>query len=134
MQTHLLTRSLLSATFLVLTFSVATAPPAASEQPSLAVLPFTNLSGDAAQDYLSEVVTDNTVKILSKVGGLLVVAGWLALRRPGQASARDRQRAGRALCLARRRAAVRRSRPHDRHPQRCRRATRPCGPKTTSAS
>ena len=39
------------------------------------MLPFTNLSGDAAQDYLSDVVTDNTVKILSKVGGLLVVTG-----------------------------------------------------------
>jgi adenylate cyclase len=75
MQTHLLRRSLLSAAFLILTFTVAAAPPAAAEQPSLAVLPFANLSGDAAQDYLSNVVTDNTVKTLSKVGGLLVVAG-----------------------------------------------------------
>ena len=78
MQTNLLRRSLLSAAFLVLTFSVATVPAAASEQPAIAVLPFTNLSGDAAQDYLSTVVTDNTVKILSKVGGLLVVAGGSA--------------------------------------------------------
>ncbi len=70
----LLRRSLLTAASLILTLSVATAPPAASEQPAIAVLPFTNLSGDAAQDYLSEVATDNTVKILSKVGGLLVVA------------------------------------------------------------
>ena len=39
------------------------------------MLPFANLSGDAAQDYLSNVVTDNTVKTLAKVGGLFVVAG-----------------------------------------------------------
>jgi adenylate cyclase len=75
MQTHLLRRSLLSAPFLVLTFTVAAAPPAAAEQPSVGVLPFANLSGDAEQDYLSKVVTDNTVKILSKVGGLFVVTG-----------------------------------------------------------
>ncbi len=74
MQTNLLRRSLLSAALLVLTFSVATVPAAASEQPAVGVLPFANLSGDAAQDYLSNLVTDNTVKILSKVGGLLVVA------------------------------------------------------------
>ena len=41
---------------------------------SLAVLPFANLSGDPAQDDLSEVVTDNMVKILSKVGGLFDVS------------------------------------------------------------
>jgi adenylate cyclase len=75
MQTHLLRRSFLSAAFLILTFTIATAPPAAAEQPSIAVLPFANLSGDAEQDYLSNVVTDNTVKILSKVGGLLVITG-----------------------------------------------------------
>jgi adenylate cyclase len=50
-------------------------PSAAAEQPTLAVLPFANLSGDAAQDYLSNVVTDNTVKTLAKVGELFVVAG-----------------------------------------------------------
>ena len=65
----------LGAAFFILTFTVAAAPPVAAEQPTLAVLPFANLSGDAAQDYLSNVVTDNTVKTLSKVGDLLVVAG-----------------------------------------------------------
>jgi TolB-like protein/predicted Zn-dependent protease len=74
MQTHLPARPLVVAA-LILAFTVPTIPPAASEQPSLAVLPFANLSGDAAQDYLSDVVTDNTVKILAKVGGLFVVAG-----------------------------------------------------------
>jgi adenylate cyclase len=41
---------------------------------SRAVLPFANLSGDAEQDYLSNVATDSTVKTLSKVGGLFVVS------------------------------------------------------------
>jgi TolB-like protein len=63
------------AAFFILTFAVATAPSMAAEQPTLAVLPFANLSGDPAQDDLSKVVTDNTVKILSKVGGLFVVTG-----------------------------------------------------------
>ena len=77
MQTHLLGRSLLTTAFLVLTFTVTPIAerPAAAEQPSIAVLPFANLSGDTEQDYLSDVVTDNTVKTLSKVGGLLVVSG-----------------------------------------------------------
>ena len=99
----------LGAAFFVLTLTVAAAPPVASEQPSIAVLPFANLSGDAAQDGLSNVVTDNTVKTLSKVGDLLVVAGGRL--QPGQTSARSRQRIGRALCAARRCAAVRRSGP-----------------------
>jgi adenylate cyclase len=65
----------LGAAFFVLTFTVTASPPAASEQPSIAVLPFANLSGDVAQDELSEVVTDNTGKILAKVDGLFVVTG-----------------------------------------------------------
>jgi adenylate cyclase len=65
----------LGAAFFVLTFTVAAAPPAAAEQPTVAVLPFANLSGDAAQEDLSKVVTDNTVKTLAKVPGLLVVTG-----------------------------------------------------------
>lgn len=76
MQTLLLGRSLLTG-FLVLTFTLTSIAerPAAAEQPSIAVLPFANMSGDAEQDYLSNVVTDNTVKTLSKVGGLFVVSG-----------------------------------------------------------
>ena len=74
MHTDLLRKPLLGAAFLILTLTASAVPSAAAEQPAIGVLPFTNLSGDAAQDYLSAVATDNTVKILSKVGGLLVVA------------------------------------------------------------
>jgi adenylate cyclase len=65
----------LGAAFFVLTLTAATLPSAAAEQPTLAVLPFANLSGNAAQDDLSKVVTDNIVKILSKIDGLFVVTG-----------------------------------------------------------
>ena len=65
----------LAAGFFILPFTAATAPSAAAELPTLAVLPFANLSDDAAQDDLSNVVTDNTVKTLAKVGELFVVAG-----------------------------------------------------------
>jgi adenylate cyclase len=93
MQTHLLGRSLLTAAFLILTFTLTfiAERPAAAEHPSIAVLPFANLSGDAEQDYLSNVVTDSTVKTLSKVGGLFVLSGGSPAG-PGQASARSRQR------------------------------------------
>ena len=50
MQTHPLARPLLGAVPLILALTVASVPPAAAEQPSVAVLPFANLSGDAAQD------------------------------------------------------------------------------------
>jgi adenylate cyclase len=77
MHTHHLRRSLLIAPSLILAFTVTPVAErlAAAEQPAMTVLPFANLSGDAAQDDLSKVVTDNTVNTLSKVGDLLVVAG-----------------------------------------------------------
>jgi adenylate cyclase len=74
MTTHLPARPLLTVAPLILTFTLAAVPPAAAEQPTIAVLPFANLSGDAAQDYLSDVVNHNTIKTLSRVDGLLVVA------------------------------------------------------------
>jgi len=45
-----------------------------SDKPSVAVLPFTNLSDDKAQEYFSAGITDDVINDLSKVAGLLVVA------------------------------------------------------------
>lgn len=45
-----------------------------SEKPSIAVLPFANLSDDKAQEYFSDGITDDVINDLSKVAGLLVVA------------------------------------------------------------
>ena len=44
------------------------------ERPSIAVLPFGNLSGDPEQDYFSDGITEDLITDLSKVSGLFVVA------------------------------------------------------------
>jgi adenylate cyclase len=43
-------------------------------KPSVAVLPFTNLSQDATQEYFSDGVTEDLITGLSKVSGLFVIA------------------------------------------------------------
>jgi adenylate cyclase len=50
------------------------AGPALPDKPSVAVLPFTNLSGDPAQEYFSDGVTEDLITGLSKVSGLFVIA------------------------------------------------------------
>ena len=42
--------------------------------PSIAVLPFTNLSGDPKQDYFSDGITDYLITDLSRLSGMLVIA------------------------------------------------------------
>jgi len=44
------------------------------DKPSVAVLPFTNLSQDAAQEYFSDGVTEALINGLSKISGLFVIA------------------------------------------------------------
>jgi adenylate cyclase len=44
------------------------------EKPSIAVLPFTNMSGDTGQEYFSDGITDNIITALSKVEKLFVIA------------------------------------------------------------
>ncbi|HQR23500.1 MAG TPA: TIR domain-containing protein [Steroidobacteraceae bacterium] len=46
----------------------------AAERPSIAVLPFNNMSGDAEQEYFSDGITEDIITDLSKVSGLFVVA------------------------------------------------------------
>ncbi len=50
------------------------AQTASGEPPSIAVLPFDNLSGDPTQDYFSDGITEDLITDLSKVSGLLVLA------------------------------------------------------------
>ena len=45
-----------------------------SESPSVAVLPFSNLSGDAAQEYLSDGITEDIINGLSYFSDLSVIA------------------------------------------------------------
>ncbi|MEJ2123033.1 MAG: winged helix-turn-helix domain-containing protein [Alphaproteobacteria bacterium] len=42
--------------------------------PSIAVLPFTNMSGDKEQEYFADGITDDLITDLSKISGLFVVA------------------------------------------------------------
>ena len=44
------------------------------DKPSIAVLPFINVSGDAEHDHLAEGLTDDLITELSKVSGLFVIA------------------------------------------------------------
>ena len=51
--------------------NAATALP---EKPSIAVLPFDNLSGDPDQDYLADGITENIITALSKMPEVFVIA------------------------------------------------------------
>lgn len=48
--------------------------PARGERPSIAILPFNNMSGDPEQEYFSDGITEDIITDLSKVSGLFVVA------------------------------------------------------------
>src|SRR4029077_14165689 len=44
------------------------------EKPSIAVLPFTNMSGDSEQEYFSDGITEDIITDLSKISALSVFA------------------------------------------------------------
>ena len=44
------------------------------DKPSIAVLPFTNISGDPEQEYFADGMTDDLITDLSKIAGLFVIA------------------------------------------------------------
>ena len=48
--------------------------PTKKDKPSIAVLPFTNMSDDQEQEYFSDGITEDIITDLSKVAGLLVIA------------------------------------------------------------
>ena len=49
-------------------------PPALGPEPSIAVLPFTNMSGDPEQAHFADGLVEDLITDLSKVPGLLVIA------------------------------------------------------------
>jgi TolB-like protein len=54
--------------------SVGTRPLPLSEKPSIAVLPFRNLSDDREQEYLSDGMTDDIITDLSNIKGISVIS------------------------------------------------------------
>jgi adenylate cyclase len=45
-----------------------------ADKPSIAVLPFTNMSGDPQQDYFADGLVEDIITTLSKISGLIVIA------------------------------------------------------------
>jgi TolB-like protein/Tfp pilus assembly protein PilF len=66
-----------------------------SERPSIAVLPFQNLSGDTEQDYFADGMVEEIITALSRMHWLLVIARNSSFTYKGKAV--DVKRAGREL-------------------------------------
>jgi adenylate cyclase len=75
----------------------APAPPALPlpEKPSIAVLPFTNLSGDPEQEYFADGMVEEIITALSRIRWLLVIARNSSFTYKGQAV--DVKQVGREL-------------------------------------
>ena len=99
-----------------LLLKAADAPPPVPEKPSIAVLPFDNMSGDPEQGYFADGITEDIITDLSKVSGLFVIARNSSFAYKGKSPrpARGQPRARRALRAGRQRAARREPHPHQR--------------------
>ncbi|MGH7289524.1 MAG: tetratricopeptide repeat protein, partial [Myxococcota bacterium] len=69
--------------------AAAAAGPTPVAHPSLAVLPFVNMSGDRAQDYFVEGVFEDVMTELARIPGLFVI-GWGAMNTYKQSAALPR--------------------------------------------
>jgi DNA-binding winged helix-turn-helix (wHTH) protein len=90
------------------------------DKPSIAVLPFANLSGDPQQDYFSDGITDDIITELSRFSELLIITSKLPVQGQGGRYSAGWTRAGRALRSGRKRQAVLRSCPDHRAAHQCR--------------
>jgi adenylate cyclase len=75
--------------------SSAGAPTALRDRPSIAVLPFINMSGDPAQEYFSDGITEDIVTELSRFSELRVIARNSSFQYKGRAI--DIRQVGREL-------------------------------------
>jgi TolB-like protein/Flp pilus assembly protein TadD len=73
---------------------LSTAPPL-PDKPSIAVLPFTNMSGDSDQDYFADGMAEEIITALSRIRWLFVIARNSSFTYKGQAI--DVKRVGREL-------------------------------------
>ena len=87
--------------------------PNHTDRPSIAVLPFANLSGDPEQEYFAEGITDDIITALTKTRWLFVTARSSSFAFKGKAIETEQvaRRLGRSLHPQWQRAAERRPRP-----------------------
>src|SRR5262249_62410832 len=74
------------------------APPAAlplPDKPSIAVLPFANMSGDPEQEYFADGMVEEIITALSRIRWLFVIARISSFTYKGQAT--DVKQVGREL-------------------------------------
>ena len=82
---------------LILSWEQRSAPGDAAlplpDKPSIAVLPFDNLSADPEEEYFVDGLTDDLITDLSKVSGLFVIArnSVVHLQGPGRGHPRGRR-------------------------------------------
>jgi TolB-like protein len=65
------------------------------KQPTVAVMPFANQAGDPKDEYFSDGLTDELIRVLSRIDGLKVTAGSVVFRFKGQR--RDARQIGKEL-------------------------------------
>jgi adenylate cyclase len=66
------------------TFTVTAAPSEPTDKPSIAVLPFVNMSGDTEQEYFSDGITEDIITELSRFRSLFVIARNSSFHYKGQ--------------------------------------------------
>lgn len=65
--------------------TISTRSTAIPEKPSIAVLPFDNMSGDPEQEYFVDGITEDIITDLSKISGLLVISRYSSFAYKGKA-------------------------------------------------
>ena len=106
------------------------------DRPSIAVLPFANMSGDPDQEYFADGISEDLITGLSRIRWLFVIArnSTLRLQEPRRRREAGLARAWRALRARRQRAPRRQAAAHHRAARRCDRPAAITGPNATTAS
>ena len=75
-------------------------PPLIEDKPSLAVLPFANLSGDATQEYFADGIAESLITELSRLPGLFVISrqSSFAYKSAGKRRRRSPRSWGSGIC------------------------------------